>query len=298
MIHDELRKLAEDIEHQVRVHETWATPVRDYLAQEASTLRAILSRFPDPPGDLIECGGEAPPVFASKIDPPATEEELREKIAIELCTNDTGYIGGGWGGESESEQRIWLEKADRIMALLRPSPASEQLREADPRIHDLISAANAVLESDDEGDYQRLRESLAALTRPPQEEIEGPFTFDELVEHTAKEPSTETTIIPGWNKLSPTAKKTIKDWHEKMARLAGKTIRGRIADYGVFEYEDMGSESKEPPAGKRWRCKSRLLPTGQCDHACLITDQGFEPRACLYIFVAEEWEPVVEEKAP
>jgi hypothetical protein len=41
---------------------------------------------------------------------------------------------------------------------------------------------------------------------------------------------------------------------------------------------------------KPWRCKSRILPVGPCPYACEV-ETPFEPRACLNIFVAEEWEP-------
>ena len=48
---------------------------------------------------------------------------------------------------------------------------------------------------------------------------------------------------------------------------------------------------------KPWKCKSRLLPSGPCPYACEV-ETPFEPRACLHIFVAEEWEPGNRRAAP
>jgi hypothetical protein len=42
----------------------------------------------------------------------------------------------------------------------------------------------------------------------------------------------------------------------------------------------------------KYRCKSRLLPTGPCKHNCVV-ESSFEPRACLLIPVYEIWEKEV-----
>jgi hypothetical protein len=56
--------------------------------------------------------------------------DLRERIAMELFSMNTGYIGGGWGGESETEQREWFKKADAILALVNEAGLREAANEA------------------------------------------------------------------------------------------------------------------------------------------------------------------------
>ncbi len=208
-LHDELRKLAEKLQQRGEgaIH---TGPSADVAASIGATIDAILSRFPDPPGELIECGGEAPPVFASKIDPPATDEKLREKVGTLIETV--------FGVDGVVRDRV----ADQFITLLRPSPASDDgeflirirsmLESVDwegdegpnnddlnrlsrmawghspPASEQLREAAQKALKYMPVGVERMALRNALALSRPPQEEIEGPFTFDELVEHTSKEP--------------------------------------------------------------------------------------------------------------
>jgi hypothetical protein len=155
--HDYLRKLADDLEKHP-----------DEMCNKACmaiTIRAILSRYPDPP---------------------ATDEEMREKVAIELFYMDTGFVGGKWEGENEYQQKEWKEKADILISLLRPSPGREQLREAEEKLIGalymvkLLKASSHALRSYENGNSDPTMAKTvadqidAAITRPPQEEKPKP----------------------------------------------------------------------------------------------------------------------------
>jgi hypothetical protein len=98
--------------------------------------------------------------LASRVVEEPRGDGLREALEYNTQEQD-GYIYHG----ASSHAKIHSDKCVRCSALdILASPArTEGQALSDPRVQDLISAAHAVIESDDERDYQWLRQSLAAL---------------------------------------------------------------------------------------------------------------------------------------
>jgi hypothetical protein len=52
----------------------------------------------------------------------------------------------------------------------------------------------------------------------------------------------------------------------------------------------MGTKVKK----KKWKCKTRKLPYGQCEYSCEVYAE-FEPNGCLLVPVWEMWEEITGE---
>ncbi len=255
---------------------------RAILADLLATVRTRISTVPaTDEGSLGSV--RVSPGRIDTTDHAVLEEEMREKVASFTETAEKDDI--------ETEMRYWghnhewhLDFASKLLSLLRPSPASEQLREAAQKACDYYFHDHGEFEylaGTHDDDMKALR---SALTRPPQEEKGwtcnrcGQTGIENYKHHVCPDRVTPPNEPPQEEK---------------------KALKNRIHEVFSIGPNEMFEPPKEPPAGKRYICKG-------CGKAVQKSDLSDDKtRHAVQVATREEGNidvdfcgPVVEEKAP